>query len=195
MDAKILPFPLTASAKQPLAHFIRIGEAHKKLADLHASGRLPAKRIVVDASRLRHQKELIEALRENGAEIVLDTEAAELAALSKFSGHARHAPWASAGQGRPLGPEHFKDDAESDVIGQIARFAVAFRVDAVLAPTHFLGDPAFPDWSVVDRHACTLLRCASRSQWRRQDHSYRNNLLTRHEDRWRSRDIRTQHRS
>ena len=175
MDAKILPFPLTASAKQPLAHFIRIGEAHKKLADLHASGRLPAKRIVVDASRLRHQKELIEALRENGAEIVLDTEAAELAALSKFSGHARHAPWASAGQGRPLGPEHFKDDAESDVIGQIARFAVAFRVDAVLAPTHFLGDPAFPDWSVIDRHACTLLRTAlDRYRNLRHDHYQRS---------------------
>ena len=160
MDAKIVPFPLTASAKSPLAHFIRIGEAHKKLADLHASGRLPAKRVVVEASRLRHQKELIAALRDDGAEIILDTEVAELAAPGKFAGHSRHAPWASAGQGRPLGPEHFEDDAPSDVIGHIARSTVECHIDTVLAPTHYLADPAFSDWLVVDRRACPLLRAA-----------------------------------
>lgn len=160
MDEKILPFPSAALAKPRLAHFIRIGEAHKKLADLHASGRLPAKKVVVDASRLRHQKELIAAFRDDGAEIFLDTEVAELAALGKFAGHSGKAPWASAGQGRPLGPEHFKDDAASDVVGQIARCAVESHVDTVLAPTHYLGDPAFSDWLAVDRRACVLLRAA-----------------------------------
>ena len=101
MDDKILPFPLAASAKSPLAQFIRIGEAHKKLGDLHAAGRFPAERVVVDASRLRHQKELIKALRDDGAEIVLDLEIAELAAPAKFAGHSRYAPWAIAGEGLP----------------------------------------------------------------------------------------------
>ena len=92
MDRKILPFPLITPAKPRLAHFVRIGEAHKKLADLHASGRFPAERIVVEASRLRYQKELIEALREDGVRIILDTEVAELAAPSTVAGHSRHAP-------------------------------------------------------------------------------------------------------
>ena len=161
MDQKILPFPVTASAKWRLAHFVRIGEAHKKLADLHASGRFPTERIVVEASRLRYQKELIEALREDGVRIILDTEVAELAAPSRVAGHSRHAPWASSGQGGLLGPEHFKGNAPSDVIGQIARLATQSQiVDAVLAPAHYLGDPAFSDWLVVDRRACALLRAA-----------------------------------
>ncbi len=158
METKIVPFPMTAAAKPRLAQFVRIGEAHKKLADLHASGRLPADRVVVDASRLRHQRELIEALQDDGAEIVLDTEVAELAAPSKVGGHSRHAPWASAGDGGLVGPEQFEADAASDVIGQIARFAVSSRIDTVLAPTHYLGDPSVTDWSVVDARACALLR-------------------------------------
>lgn len=160
MDTKIVPFPLVAAAKPPLALFVRIGEAHKKLADLHASGRLPAKRVVVDASRVRHQKELIEALQDDGAEIVLDTEAAELAAPSKISGHSRHAPWALAGEGGLVGPDHFGAGARSDVIGQIARFAVAVGSNTVLAPAHNLGDPSCSDWSAVDARACALLRDA-----------------------------------
>lgn len=160
MDSKILPFPLTTAAKPRLAHFIRIGEAHKRLADLHAAGRLPADRVVVDASRVRHQKELIEALKDDGAEIVLDTEAAELAAPAKIRGHSRHAPWAKAGDGGLLGPQHFQSGAKSDVIGDIARFAVTNPIDAVLAPAHNLGDPSFPGWLPVDGRACELLRDA-----------------------------------
>jgi hypothetical protein len=52
--AQILPFPSEAvsqSGKSPLAYFVRIGEAHNKLSDLHAAGRLPASRVVVDSSR------------------------------------------------------------------------------------------------------------------------------------------------
>ena len=160
MDGRILPFPVTASAKSRLAHFIRIGEAHRKLADLQASGRLPVKKVVVEASRLRHQKELIAAFRDDGAEIFLDTEVAELAALGKFAGHSSKAPWASAGQGRPLGPDHFRDEAASDVVGQVARCAVESQVDTVFAPTHYLGDPEFFDWLAVDRRASVLLRAA-----------------------------------
>ena len=41
--------------------------------------RLRAERIVVDAARYRTQQDLIASLRASGAEIVLDTNAAELA--------------------------------------------------------------------------------------------------------------------
>ena len=114
---------------------------------------MPAKRVVVEASRLRHQKEFIEAIRDDDAEIVLDTEVAELASRGKFASHSRHAPWASYGQGGPLGPDNFQDNAASDVVGQIARFAVEYNFDTVLAPTHYLGDPSVSDWMKVDGRA------------------------------------------
>jgi hypothetical protein len=77
MSAQILPFPAnTFASASPIACYIRIGGAHRRLADLHAASRFPATRVVFEASRLRHQHELMSAMREAGAEIVLDTEAA-----------------------------------------------------------------------------------------------------------------------
>jgi hypothetical protein len=158
MSAQILPLRAPA---QPVADFLRIGETgYLLLADLHAEGRLPARRVVVDASRLHHQKELIEAFRVDGAEIVLDTKAAELAAVAKCGGYARAAPWSAASNGEPLGPEHFSRGAPADVIGQIARFAIEHRFHAVLAPSHFLREGGMSPWFAVDRDACLRLRAA-----------------------------------
>lgn len=159
--ANVIPFPHPMSPIQPVAHFIRLGESgYQKLASLHAAGRFPAKRVVVDASRLKHQKELIGALRAGGAEIVLDTKAAELSAREKIGGHARHTPWAAIGAGQPLDAGHFDPKAAHDIFGQIARFVVEHGVDAVLAPTHFLGDRDFSGWFEVDRASCLALRRA-----------------------------------
>jgi hypothetical protein len=163
--AQVLPFPnVGGAAVSPIDCFIRVGEAHRKLADLYAAGRLPARRIVIDASRHRHQRELITALRDAGAEVVLDTEIAELASRAKCAGHSRNAPWAP-GDGRPLGPDYFQESSpSSDVIGSIARFAITERFDTVLAPTHFLGDPTYDNWLDVDRRACQRLRRALDSE-------------------------------
>lgn len=160
MSNTVVPFPLAASARSPLAHFIRIGEAHKKLADLYASGRLPVRKVVIEASRMHFQRELIAALRDDGVEIVLDTEAAELAARAKAGGHSRHAPWASAADGKLLGPEYFRRNEPTDVIGRIARTAIEYSVDTVLAPAHYLADPEFSNWLSIDSKACTFLRAA-----------------------------------
>lgn len=159
--AQILPFPKPVTVPtSSIATYMWLGEAHRKLADLHAAGHLPAQRIVVEASRIRHRRDLVSAVRDAGGEVVLDPEVAELAALGKFAGRARRAPWSlPEGQG-PLGPTHFERGAESDVVGQIARLAVAERVTAVLAPTHHLGDPEFRDWLSVDVAACVALRKA-----------------------------------
>jgi hypothetical protein len=155
----VIQFPHPHSPVQPIAHFIRLGETgYQKLASLHAAGRFPAQRIVVDASRLNHQKEFVAALRASGAEIVLDTKAAELSALQKFAGYARHAPWAAAGNGTPLRAGHFEPTAAHDIFGQIARFAVEHGVDGVLAPAHFLGDRTFDNWFETDRKSCLALR-------------------------------------
>lgn len=161
MSAQILPLSTVRAPAQPVADFLRIGETgHRLLGDLHAEGRLPARRIVVDASRFRYQKELVDAFRADGAEIVLDTKAAELAAPAKFGGVPRDAPWSASAEGKPLGPEHFHKRAPSDVIGQIARFAVEQRVHAVLAPGHFLREGIKSKWFAVDREACLALRAA-----------------------------------
>jgi hypothetical protein len=161
MPAQILPFPVASTpsgAASPLAFFMRIGEAHKKLADLHAAKELPAQRAVVDASRLRYQRELVRALRDEGAEVVLDTEAAELASRAKYRGHSRLAPWAVEGSVAPLGPDAFKKGAPVDIVGQMARFAVENSFSVVLSPAHYLGDPDVKDWLTVDRDVCVRLR-------------------------------------
>jgi hypothetical protein len=158
MSAQILPLRIPA---QPVADFLRIGDTgHLLLADLHAEGRLPAQRVVVDASRLRYQRELVEAFRADGAEIVLDTKAAELSVPAKCGAHTRGAPWFTVNNGEPLGPVHFGKSAPSDVIGQMARFAREHRVHAVLAPSHFLREGSKSPWLAVDRDACLRLRAA-----------------------------------
>ena len=159
MAAQVLPFPkATLGVVSPIACFVRIGGAHPKLADLHAEGHLPARHVVIDASQFRNQHGLVSVFREIGAEIVLDTEVAELAAPAKYTGRCHQAPWASADG--PLGPDNFRKSAPSDVVGQIARFAVQNHVSTVLAPAHFLSDPTFNEWLSIDREACLALRTA-----------------------------------
>jgi hypothetical protein len=157
MSGNVIHFRNPAS---PIAHFIRLGEAHKKFGELYAAGRLPARRIVVEASRFLFQKDFVADLKRDGVEIVLDPQTAELAARSRFAGAVRSTPWANASGDKPLGPEFFSSHAPTDVIGQIARFAIVHGVDAVLSPTHFLADPGYESWFSVDRAACIALRTA-----------------------------------
>lgn len=157
----VIQFPHAQAPIQPIGHFIRLGESgYQKLGSLHAAGRLPANRVVADASRIKHQPELIGALKATGCEIILDTKAAELSAREKFNGMARYAPWSALGNGSPLNPTHFAPSSANDLFGQIARFAIEYQVDTVLAPTHFLGDPEIEDWFAVDRSSCIALRKA-----------------------------------
>ncbi len=157
MPAQILPFPgQSPPVASPIARYLRVGDAYVQLANLHAGGRLPIDRAVFDASRLKQQREFATVLGEADVHLVLDTEAAELAALAKYAGHARRAPWAWS---EPLGPDRFRDPAV-DVCGAIARFAVEQRFDTVLSPSHFLGDPGYDKWLQVDRASCVNLRSA-----------------------------------
>src|SRR5688572_29306328 len=123
MNARILPFPIQPDVS-PLAFFVRIGSAHRKIADLFAGGRLPAKRVVVDASKLRFQAELLRGLRDEGAEIVLDTEIAELSSPRKFPGHSRTSPWVKPEWRRPFQPTNFDDLGIERLAERIAVFAI-----------------------------------------------------------------------
>jgi hypothetical protein len=112
-------------------------------------------RVVIEASVAGRQQELIQSLREAGAELILDTNVAELSSLGRFGGAAREAPWAN-----PLAvltPDDMRVNANRDVIGHIARYAVAQGFHAVLAPTHILDgspDPLF----AIDRDSTSALR-------------------------------------
>ncbi len=134
MTAAIIPLPGSHSASQPVAHYLRIGESgHRQLADLFAAGRFPAQRVVVDASRFEHQSELIKALQSAAVEVVLDTKAAELSALSKYSGYASNAPWALAGGSGPLTLESFKQIGSFDAIPALNRAQHFLDRDLALA--------------------------------------------------------------
>jgi len=62
--AKVIPFLPTRAMRTPIGHAIRTGEAfHRRLEDLHAEGRLPARTVIVDESKARFQKEFIRSLK------------------------------------------------------------------------------------------------------------------------------------
>lgn len=157
----VIQFPLQDAVCQPVGQYIRLGESsYRKIFDLHAAGHLNANRFVVDASKIRFHREIIRMLRASGAEVVLDPRTAELSARSRFGGFAKEAPWAVEGALEPLGPEIFSESNPFDIFGKIARCAVEYDVDVVLAPTHFIGDPNHDGWFDIDRKSCHLLRKA-----------------------------------
>ena len=159
--AVVVPFRHQGARTSPPAQFIRLGDhGARALADLFAAGHFRPRRVVVDASRFDRQRELVDALHEAGVEIVLDPKTAELAAPGRFTGRVREAPWAEFGDGAPLGPDRFGRKTGTDVTDAIARFVATRPIDAVLAPTHWLGDPDCEDWLERDLVFCGRLRDA-----------------------------------
>lgn len=140
----------------PVGHFLRVGTTgHRQLETLLGAGNAMPNRVVIDACAAGRQQELIQSLREAGAELILDTNVAELSSLGRFEGAAREAPWANPAA--VLTPDDMRVNANRDVIGQIARYAVHQGFHAILAPTHILDgspDPLFG----VDREATAGLR-------------------------------------
>ncbi|MEM9938750.1 MAG: hypothetical protein AAF768_07885 [Pseudomonadota bacterium] len=157
----IIEFPKQKSVFQPIGHYIRLGEgSYRRVADLAADGTISSKRFVVDASKIRHLRGIIQLLQGKLAEIVLDPRTVELSSRQKCGGMAAGAPWSAPDKGTPLSPDVFQADHPTDIYGAIARCAVENRVNAVLAPTHFLADPDFADWYSLDLRGCELLRYA-----------------------------------
>ena len=140
-----------------IAHFLRIGSSgHHQLEHLLSAGKLPPKRYVVNAGSFKWQNHLIKALQEV-AEIVLDTNVAELSSIGRYQGAFQGAPWALSD--RPLNEKDYVAGTNLSVIEPIPRFVVANRVDAVMAPTHLIEDVRSP-WLAIDVDACQALRVA-----------------------------------
>jgi hypothetical protein len=140
----------------PLAAFLRVGHTgHQKLEALHASDRLPYRRIVFDAAHVRRQGDLLRLLKRVGCEIVLDLNFAETAASGRFSSAVSKLPWGNPE--RPWEPADFGPGRNSDLIRLMAEFALETGADAVLAPTHATGGGG-NSWHTVDMASCTRLR-------------------------------------
>lgn len=140
----------------PIARFLRVSE-HRRLDQLLEAGKLPYSRFVIEAGYFNEQRDLVDALRQKGHELVLDTNVAELSAVAKFTGHAKHAPWAVADE--LLTEDRLKGASGVALTQAIARFAVANGFARVLSPNHFV--PSASDtWLGIDLHNCIALRQA-----------------------------------
>ncbi len=141
-----------------VGHYLRLGHTgHRKLEDLHASGRFAIDRVVVDAAHINEQTELLDSLRTSDTEIVLDPQVAELSTPGGFLTSARKLPWADS-RG-PYASDNFDRSRIIDMAAKIADFAIEHRVHAVLCPTHLLNGPQ-DAWLAVDAEMCQMLRAS-----------------------------------
>lgn len=143
---------------EPIGHFLRIGgSGHRQLETLLGSGKMMLDRVVIDAAAVSRQHDLIASLAEAGGELILDTNIAELSSAGKFNGAAKSAPWANPDA--MLTADDLRPNANRDIVGQIARFAIKYGFHMVQAPTHMLeGSP--DGMFTVDRASTVALRNA-----------------------------------
>ena len=91
---------------------------------------------MIDAGHSARQKELVATLSESGAEIILDTKAAEFATPVGVSSKAGQLPWANSD--RPHSPSDWAGETGVEKAHRIAEFAIANRIDTVLSPAHLI---------------------------------------------------------
>lgn len=156
MSKVVVQFPKGQQVRTPLAQFFRIGDSHRKFAEMHAAGGLSTSRVVFDAGRLTHQTALLKELRSEGIEITIDTGAAELSSPARYQTFVRNAPWLKEKPSAPLGPDNFNETLTE----RLAEMVITAGADRVLAPAHFLGDPRFDAWMQRDAVVCANLRDA-----------------------------------
>lgn len=121
----------------PIADFIRVGHNdHRWLEERISAGRMPYRRFVFEAAHIDKQRSLLQALKEAGHEIVLDTNFAELCSVGKFGGAASSLPWANAD--RPWRLDDLGGNRAKFLASQIAEFAVERGADVVLSPSQLI---------------------------------------------------------
>ena len=80
-----------------IANFTRVGfSEHRQVEQFLSAGALSATRFAIEAANFKRQTSLIRTLRDEKAEIVLDSNVVELSTKGRFSGAMRFAPWAAA---------------------------------------------------------------------------------------------------
>lgn len=141
-----------------IGHYLRVGHREHVLADrMRVEGRISQLGLVFDACYVEVQAHLIQDLRDEGRELILDTNIAEQSVPGRFSGTVSDAPWAR--KDGPLEPDDFVSGTNRSVLEPIARFAVTHGFHTVLSPTHYLGGGQL-SWLDVDQKSCRALRTA-----------------------------------
>jgi hypothetical protein len=106
-----------------------------------------------DAAYVRGQGDFLRMLKAAGFEIVLDLNAAETAAPGRFGSAVSKLPWGNPD--RPWLPADFGPGRNDDFCKRMADFAVQNAANAILSPTHIVGDEG---WHTIDRSLCERLR-------------------------------------
>jgi hypothetical protein len=143
-----------------IAQATRVGfREHGLCEQLLSANKLTSRRFVLEAATegTRRHKNLVRSLKDRQAEVILDTNCAELSVSGRFAGSARSAPWAV--EGRALEAADFTPGTNRSVIEPIARYAVKNEVTAILSPSHFLGEND-QGWLQIDLKSCEGLRNA-----------------------------------
>jgi hypothetical protein len=154
----VIPLQTARNASTPADLFLRVGETHYgQVASLYAEGRLPVRRAIFEASKIKHQVDFIKTLRDDKVELTLDTKAAELAALTRYQGNPSGAPWAD---GTLHLPQMFDDMRCQALAEHIAQVAVERGFDRVLSPSHLLREGLLDPWFAIDKRLCEALRKA-----------------------------------
>ncbi len=150
-------FPrLLRPVETPLALYLRPGRNdHVVLAQALTEGADGIRGIVFDPGRLKAQKELRDEASRRRAERILDTRMMELAIVTaKPRPDLMSLGWAAAAK---LSPDELRASGGEDAASSIARFVAENGFSAVLAPTHYMGDPEL-SWLQADVSMTRALR-------------------------------------
>lgn len=147
---------LVRRAPDPLGLFVRAGRiGQSDLLNFIASRSPSFTGVVFEATRIRHQKELLSLVLEKKLDAVLDPMTQPMATLGGYVPAMANLPWASA---RPHALEDFsKASQQRKAAEAIAKFVVEHGFTQVLAPTHLINGPDDP-WLDIDVKVAKVLR-------------------------------------
>jgi len=135
-----------------IAHVLSMGHTHHRIVEnLVARNAFPFRRVLVDASHVRTQHDLIRALKAKGIQVVLDPKSIELSLPGGITGATRALPWS------PMLETLSDRRALREYCKRISNFAVTMGVDVILAPSHYIASSE-NDWNSIDSLACEILR-------------------------------------
>ena len=157
-------------AEPQLGNYLRPGRNdHTVLLQLLSEEQLTSSGIVIDATLIARQDDVVEEAGRQGIETVLDPRSMELSSpLGMDLSGISELPWA------PHRPHRASDLVGADGIlfsESLAEFAVKEGIRSVLAPTHFLESVTDP-WLDVDRELVGHLRRALDSRGRASSSIY-----------------------
>lgn len=156
MNSSIPSLRIVRDAGEPLGLFFRVGKSdHTVLKQLLSENRVGMLGAVFDPCHSGCQEELRSEFSQRQLDAILDPALMELATLGGFTPSRQQLAWAS---GEPQTPEHFDSQFSIAVVARIADFVAANGFNAVLAPTHYLGEGMKDSWLQVDRQLVVRLR-------------------------------------